>query len=526
MGALPLALIASAGGSLLSGILGSSAATNAANAQAAAAEQGAGLNYQATQNALDLQQREWQAAQSELAPYLNAGYGALSQLLSGMGIPQTTYAAVPTAAASSPVATGGVPLSSLSTTAMVNQPAPKKNIGNVLGGSVAGLGMFGGANPLQVPAASGEQSFEAAADNLLHLAKAGYITPQQATSGMQQLLTSGQNYISQQGLGSAGSKAIANMNKVIGDVMSTAGSLKGITPQTGTLSDMSKLFVQPGTNGWYGTSLNNALNLTDQILSSYNNAGTMQPTAPAGTQTITPSSDVRTASLNAAPSQGISTGQANANAAINVPLVNGAAAQSVAPNPTNTNGALNATSLNEQWATPFTPPTAAEAAATPGYQFALSQGEQAIQRSAAAQGNLLTGGTAKDLNNYAQGMADTNYQQAFNNYLQQYQQKYNIFNNNQTNLYNKLASIAGMGQTTAGQLSSAGSNYANSAANVGMAGANAVANQYNNAAAAMGSGYVGAANAWGNTAQSLGNLPLYALAMQQGNANNGQLIAG
>jgi hypothetical protein len=43
------------------------------------------------------------------------------------------------------------------------------------------------------------------------------------------------------------------------------------------------------------------------------------------------------------------------------------------------------------WTQQFTAPTAAEAAATPGYQFIKQQGNEALQNSAAANGGLLTG---------------------------------------------------------------------------------------------------------------------------------------
>lgn len=52
---------------------------------------------------------------------------------------------------------------------------------------------------------------------------------------------------------------------------------------------------------------------------------------------------------------------------------------------------------------------------TPGYQFTLGQGEQAINRNAAAGGSLYSTNTMSSLNNYAQGQASTQY----NNYVQQ-----------------------------------------------------------------------------------------------------------
>ena len=47
---------------------------------------------------------------------------------------------------------------------------------------------------------------------------------------------------------------------------------------------------------------------------------------------------------------------------------------------------------------------------SPGYQFGLKTGENAVQTGAAAGGSLFSGGTLKDLNNYASGMADQNFQ--------------------------------------------------------------------------------------------------------------------
>src|SRR5262249_46306478 len=76
------------------------------------------------------------------------------------------------------------------------------------------------------------------------------------------------------------------------------------------------------------------------------------------------------------------------------------------------------------WNQTFTAPTAAQAAATPGFQFQLQQGLNALQNSAAARGGLLSTGTAKNLNNYAQGVASTNYQNTFNNALQAYNTNY------------------------------------------------------------------------------------------------------
>lgn len=127
--------------------------------------------------------------------------------------------------------------------------------------------------------------------------------------------------------------------------------------------------------------------------------------------------------------------------------------------------------------------TAADFQQDPGYQFDLQQGQLALQRSAAAQGGLQSGGTMKGLAQYTQGMASNEYQNA-----------YNRFQQNKTTNFNQLASIAGLGQTANGQLGQAGQNYANNAANIAMSGANA-----------QGAAQIAQGNIWGNALSGLGN---------------------
>ncbi len=51
--------------------------------------------------------------------------------------------------------------------------------------------------------------------------------------------------------------------------------------------------------------------------------------------------------------------------------------------------------------------------ADPGYAFRLAEGMKALEQSAAARGNLLSGGTGKALQRYGQGLASQEYQNAF-----------------------------------------------------------------------------------------------------------------
>src|SRR5712692_2716617 len=61
------------------------------------------------------------------------------------------------------------------------------------------------------------------------------------------------------------------------------------------------------------------------------------------------------------------------------------------------------------WKQQFQAPTNVTEQNDPGFQFRLQQGEQALERSAAARGNLLSGGTAKALTQYGQDYASNEY---------------------------------------------------------------------------------------------------------------------
>lgn len=100
----------------------------------------------------------------------------------------------------------------------------------------------------------------------------------------------------------------------------------------------------------------------------------------------------------------------------------------------------------------------------PGYDFRMAEGMKALERSAAARGGLMSGGTLKALQGRSQDIASSEYQNA-----------YNRFNNDRTNRFNRLSSIAGLGQTANGQVAQAGQNYGNqvSANQIGLGNANA-----------------------------------------------------
>lgn len=119
----------------------------------------------------------------------------------------------------------------------------------------------------------------------------------------------------------------------------------------------------------------------------------------------------------------------------------------------------------------------------PSYAFRLQQGNLATQNLANQSGGLIGGNALRGLIDYGQGAASQEYQNAFNRYQTQ-----------RSNIYNNLASIAGLGQTSLGQTGELSSNAAQ-----GIGGA------ISGAGSAIGAGQVAAGNALGGGIQSAGN---------------------
>lgn len=107
----------------------------------------------------------------------------------------------------------------------------------------------------------------------------------------------------------------------------------------------------------------------------------------------------------------------------------------------------------------------------PGYEFRLGEGMRALERSAAARGILSSGGTIRSATRYAQDYASNEYQRVFD----------------------RIATIAGRGQSAASQASNV---VVNTGQNVG--------NALINAGEARASGYVAQGNAWANVGNQIG----------------------
>jgi len=127
----------------------------------------------------------------------------------------------------------------------------------------------------------------------------------------------------------------------------------------------------------------------------------------------------------------------------------------------------------------------------PGYAFRQSEGMKALERSAAARGSLLSGGTMKGIQRFGQDLASQEYQNAFNRYQVERAAR-----------LNPLQSLMGSGQSAANVTTGA----------AGQMGQNVAANQLG-AGQARASGYVGVGNALSGIANSIGQgfmqAPLY-----------------
>jgi hypothetical protein len=120
----------------------------------------------------------------------------------------------------------------------------------------------------------------------------------------------------------------------------------------------------------------------------------------------------------------------------------------------------------------------------PGAQFRQSESLKALERSAAARGNLLSGSTLKGITRFSQDLASQEYQNAFNRYQVERSAK-----------LNPLQSLMGSGQSATNVMTG----------NVGQAGQNEAANAYN-AGNARASGYIGSANALNTALGQVGSI--------------------
>lgn len=121
----------------------------------------------------------------------------------------------------------------------------------------------------------------------------------------------------------------------------------------------------------------------------------------------------------------------------------------------------------------------------PGYAFRLSEGQKALERSAAARAGLQSGSALKAAARYGQDMGSQEYMNAFNRYQTERAAR-----------LQPLQSLAGVGQTAANTLGAAAGQYGQTAGNLALAGganqanamlagANIRASQYGNMGSAL-----------------------------------------
>jgi len=124
------------------------------------------------------------------------------------------------------------------------------------------------------------------------------------------------------------------------------------------------------------------------------------------------------------------------------------------------------------------PVTSADVMADPGYQFGLKQGQLGLDRKAAASGGRVSGAALKSAAEYATNYASTGYGAA-------YQRRQDRLN--------RLASLAGLGQTATGGSAAAG-----------QSSANAISGALSSQGDATGAARMAKGNIWGNTVNQLG----------------------
>lgn len=138
--------------------------------------------------------------------------------------------------------------------------------------------------------------------------------------------------------------------------------------------------------------------------------------------------------------------------------------------------------------------TLADFTKDPGYDFRMQQGQRGLDSSAAARGGALSGAAIKASERYSQDYASGEYQNA-----------YNRFNADRTARFNRLSSLAGVGQTATNQVGAQGAQVASSIAENQIGAGNARA-----------SGYIGQGNAMSGAANTLGNFAMNSQYMNQG----------
>lgn len=156
-----------------------------------------------------------------------------------------------------------------------------------------------------------------------------------------------------------------------------------------------------------------------------------------------------------------------------------------------------------------TPTTAADVTSTPGYQFGLDQGQTALDRKIAAMGGRVSGAALKGATRYATDYATTGYNAAY----QRGQDR-----------LNRLASLAGLGQTAT-----------SASAASGQASTNAITALQSSQGDASAASSLAQGNIWGNAGNQIAAIaqryytpsaPTYNYASSGGGVGTGAYSSG
>lgn len=140
------------------------------------------------------------------------------------------------------------------------------------------------------------------------------------------------------------------------------------------------------------------------------------------------------------------------------------------------------------------PFTMADYEADPGYAFRLQQGQAALDRANSAGGKYFSGAAIKGLTDYNQNSAS-----------QEYQNAYNRYNTNQSNLYSKLSGTALTGQNAANTLASTDDALTLGQGQLGAGAATQAGQDVIGAGQAQAAGTLGKGAAWTTGISSIGN---------------------
>lgn len=160
-------------------------------------------------------------------------------------------------------------------------------------------------------------------------------------------------------------------------------------------------------------------------------------------------------------------------------------------------------------------PTMAQLQMDPSYKFQFDQGMKALNQSMAAKGLGMSGSMVKGAQQFGQGLASTNYGNAFNRFMQNRQNQIAMLQGGVGTGLTAAGGAADLAGRTGLGLSSLYSGTGANLANTALGAGQSIGQGLENAAAARASGYMGGATALGQALQAPAqNYMLYSMMNQ------------